>query len=226
MNAMRKEDGTFRTYTEMVAEGIPTKYVGMHDTAGYTTQLIRIPGRAIRLQSILLPPSWQKWRSTRYRKTRVLSMKCVADVGVIGSKLAVDGQAYGGMMHGIGMALSEDYDDLKKHTNLVACGFPYIEDIPDELTVEYVETPRPRGPHGSSGCAEAFQSAPHCAVINAIANACGVRIYELPATPEKIKAALEAKEKGIELKPKKYFLGADLYERIEYIKANPVKPLE
>lgn len=153
-------------------------------------------------------------------------MKCVADVGVIGSKLAVDGQAFGGMMHGIGMALSEDYADLKKHTNLVACGFPYIEDIPDELTVEYVETPRPRGPHGSSGCAEAFQSAPHCAVINAIANACGVRIYELPATPEKIKAALEAKEKGIELKPKKYFLGADLYERIEYIKANPVKPLE
>jgi len=227
LNAMRKEDGTFRTYEEMVAEGIPTKYVGMHDTAGYTKNLDPNTGQGDPTAEYTYAAFMAEVEvDTKTGKTKVLGMRCVADVGVIGSKLAVDGQAFGGMMHGIGMALSEDYADLKKHTNLVACGFPYIEDIPDELTVEYVETPRPRGPHGSSGCAEAFQSAPHCAVINAIANACGVRIYELPATPEKIKAALEVKEKGIELKPKKYFLGADLYERIEYIKANPVKPLE
>ncbi len=92
--------------------------------------------------------------------------------------------------------------------------------------MEYVETPRPTGPHGSSGCAECFQSSPHVAVINAIYNACGVRIYELPARPEKIKAALETKERGEEIKPRKYFLGADLYERIEHIKANPVEPQE
>jgi aldehyde oxidoreductase len=88
----------------MVAEGIPTKYVGMHDTAGYTTNLIRIPGRVIR-RRIYFAAFLAEVEVDTTGKTRVLSMKCVADVGVIGSKLAVDGQAYGGMMHGIGMAL-------------------------------------------------------------------------------------------------------------------------
>jgi hypothetical protein len=40
---------------------------------------------------------------------------------------SVDGQIYGGVAQGIGLALSEDFEDLKKHTSLAACGFPYIE---------------------------------------------------------------------------------------------------
>lgn len=227
MNAMRKPDGTYRTYDQMVAEGIPTKYVGVHDTTGYTTELDPNTGQGNPSAEYTFGAFLAEVEvDVATGKTRVLSMRCVADVGVIGNKVSVDGQAYGGMMHGIGMALSEDYEDLERHVNLVRSGFPYIEEIPDNLHVEYVETPRPTGPHGSSGCAECFQSSPHVAVINAIYNACGVRIYELPARPEKIKAALEAKERGEEIKPRKYFLGADLYERIEHIKANPVEPQE
>lgn len=64
-------------------------------------------------------------------------------------------------------------------------------------------------------CAEAFQTSPHVAVINAIYNACGIRIYELPARPEKVKMALEAKAKGESIKPKKYFMGSDLHESID-----------
>ena len=45
------------------------------------------------------------------------------------------------------------------------------------------------------------------AVINAIKDATGCRIYELPATPDKVKAALAAKQNGQELKPAKYYLG-------------------
>ena len=62
------------------------------------------------------------------------------------------------------------------------------------------------------------------AVINAIYNACGVRVHELPARPDKVKAGLDAIKEGKKpYEPKKYFLGSDMYEELEDIKANPVK---
>ena len=61
------------------------------------------------------------------------------------------------------------------------------------------------------------------AVLNAIHNACGVRIFEMPATPQKVKAGLEIIASGKKVEPpKKYFLGSDLYDELENIKANPV----
>ena len=62
------------------------------------------------------------------------------------------------------------------------------------------------------------------AVLNAIYNACGVRIHEIPATPAKVKDGLDAIASGRKPEvPAKYFLGSDLYEELEDIKANPVK---
>ena len=61
------------------------------------------------------------------------------------------------------------------------------------------------------------------AVINGIYHACGVRIWELPALPAKIKAGLDAIAKGEQpYKPEKYFLGGDMYDELEELKANPV----
>ena len=60
------------------------------------------------------------------------------------------------------------------------------------------------------------------AVINAINNATGVRVYELPATPDKVLAGLKAKAEGKDIKPEPYFLGSDLDEELELIKANPM----
>ena len=225
MNAMRKPDGTYRTYEEMVAEGIPTKYIGHYDQF-----------------NIGLPPGLdpnngdgQKHPTFMYNvnvalvevdvntgKTKVLRYTCVADVGVIGNRLSVEGQAYGGLSHSIGFALKEIYDAEDKHGNMAGCGIPTVTDIPDDFNVILVENPRPNGPHGSCGCSECFQSSNHMAVINAINNACGVRIYELPATPEKVKAAWEAKQRGEELKPEPYYLGSDFEEELEEIKANPI----
>ena len=51
-------------------------------------------------------------------KTKVESFKVIDDVGKIGNILAVNGQAYGGISHTIGYALSENYEDVKKHTNI------------------------------------------------------------------------------------------------------------
>jgi aldehyde oxidoreductase len=52
------------------------------------------------------------------------------------------------------------------------------------------ETPRAKGTLGSTGIGEMTMVSTAPAVINAIKDACGVRIYDLPATPDKIKAAL------------------------------------
>jgi aldehyde oxidoreductase len=155
-------------------------------------------------------------------KSKVLRYTCVSDIGVIGNRLSVEGQAYGGLSHSIGFALSEDYNAENRHGNMAGCGIPTIDVIPDDITLIFQETPRKAGPHGSGGCSECYQSSGHMAVINGINNACGVRIYSLPATPDKVKAGLEAKHRGEDLTPPKYYLGTDFEEELENIKANPI----
>jgi aldehyde oxidoreductase len=56
----------------------------------------------------------------------------------------------------------------------------------------YVQSPREHGPFGASGVGELPLTSPHAAVINAIYNACKVRIKRLPATPDKVLAGLKA----------------------------------
>jgi aldehyde oxidoreductase len=226
-NAMRKEDGTYRTYDEMVAEGIPTRYDGDWTAASewdYFDFLDPNDGQgeptyaytyALYLSEVAVDAATGK--------TTVLAMTCIDEVGQVGNIQSVDGQAYGGISHSIGFALQENYDDVKKHTNMYAAGVPYIKDIPDDITVVHMNGYDERGPFGSSGASEAFQSSDHVAVLNAINNATGVRIYELPATPEKVKAGLELIAAGKPVPaPQKYFLGSDFYEEMENIKANPL----
>jgi len=220
--AMRKPDGTYRTYEEMVKEGIPTKYLGVHDITGMCTNMDPNTGQGNPTPEYAFGCFLAEVEvDTTTGKTKVLKMAVIGDIGVVGSVQAVEGQAYGGLAQGVGLALSENYEDYEKHTNFISCGFPYINDIPDDLEAEHLEIPR-KGPHGSVGCAEMYLSAPHAAIINAIYNACGVRIRELPATPDKVLAGLKALEKGEVSKPKKYFLGSDLHERIDYLKKHPI----
>jgi aldehyde oxidoreductase len=125
-------------------------------------------------------------------KTTVEKMTMVADPGEINNRLVVDGQIYGGMAQGIGLALTEDYEDIEKHSTMLGAGFPYIKQIPDDMEIMYVETPRPEGPFGAGGVGELPLTSPHAAIINAVKNACGVRITALPALPEKVLAGLRA----------------------------------
>ena len=69
-------------------------------------------------------------------------------------------------------------------------GIPYIKDIPDDIELVYIESPREAGPFGASGVGELPLTAPHCAIINAIAKACGARVRDMPARPEKVLAAM------------------------------------
>ena len=225
MDAMRKEDGTFRTYDEMVAEGIATKYRGHYDqfNAGLDHGLDPNTGEGHK------SPTYMYTVNTclvdvdvNTGKTKVLKYTCASDVGVIGNKLAVDGQAYGGLSHSIGFALSEDYYGDKKHGNMVGCGIPTIDVIPDDFNLIYQETYRKHGPHGSAGCSEGYQSSGHMAVINAIDDACGVRVTILPATPDKVKAGWAKVQAGEDQTPPKYFLGSDFEDEMELIAANPM----
>lgn len=226
IKGMKKADGAFRTYKEMVAEGIPTKYEAQYEnpTDPDLSNLDPNTGKgnptpeftyALFLSEVEV--------DTATGKTTVIGYTCVDDVGVIGDIASVDGQAYGGLSHCIGFALTENYDDVKKHNNMAGAGIPQILDIPDKFDIIHHCSPRKKNPFGSSGASEAYQSSGHMAVINAINNACGVRIYELPASPAKVKAGIEVLAKGGKIAPpKKYFLGSDLQEEIEQIKANPI----
>jgi len=226
MDAMRKADGTFRKYDEMVKEGIATKYEGKYMTI-VTEGLSRLdPNTGIGDPTPAFTYALNMAEvsvDTKTGKTTVTRFVCVSDVGKVGNIDAVNGQAYGGISHSIGFALSENYEDVKKHTNIASSGVPYIKDIPDEIILLYHESDDKTGPFGSSGASEAFQASGHVAVLNAIYNACGVRVFEMPATKEKVKEGLDILAKGGKINPpKKYFLGSDLYDELENIKANPV----
>ena len=226
-NAMRKEDGTYRTYEEMVAEGIPTRYNGDWTSASEWDDLYDLdpntgkgnPAYAY-IYALFLAEAEVDMNTG---KTTVTGFRCVDEVGKVGNIQSLDGQAYGGISHSIGFALSEDYEDVKKHTNMYAAGVPYIKDIPDDMTVIHMNGHDERGPFGSSGCSEAFQSGDHVAVLNAINNAPGVRIYEIPASPEKVKAGIDKLAAGETLTPpEKYYLGSDFMDEVEFMKENPV----
>ena len=125
-------------------------------------------------------------------KTHVDKFTVLTDVGTIINKTVVDGQIYGGIVQGIGLALTEDFEDIKQHNTLTKCGIPTFKDVPDDITIIYQETPRPFGPYGASGAGEGPLTAPHPAILNAIYNATGARITQIPAKPDVVKRALDA----------------------------------
>lgn len=222
LEAMRRPDGTFRTRQEMLDEGIPTKYRGEDSSNWGDIDPDTGHGYGAVAQNYVLFMSEVEVDVTT-GKTRVLAATIVADVGKIGSYEGVLGQAWGGYSHSVGYALSEQYDDMKKHASMRGAGIPRCNDVPDDIKVIFHETPRVNGPHGSTGCAEGFQSSGHVSILNAIANAVGVRITTLPATPEKIKAAIDAKAAGKPCAQEPWELGCDLYERLDYLEAHPRK---
>ena len=98
VEAMKKDDGTLRTYDEMVADGIETKYIGVYDTTGMCT-----PNDDTYGQGAMSPEYTYGFYVTTVEvdtesgKAKVLSMHGATDVGVVSSKQGLEGQAMGGM---------------------------------------------------------------------------------------------------------------------------------
>jgi len=107
------------------------------------------------------------------------------------------GQIYGGVVIGIGYALSEEYKtDKGRNLNPNFLDYKILSapDIDFPIYVECIETDDKEGPFGAKGVGEPGLVPTAPAIANAVYNAIGVRIKDLPITPEKILAAL--REKG------------------------------
>ncbi len=196
--AMRKEDGSFRTYEEMKAENLETYYLSTFSTGQICKPLDRHTGmceypHVAFMYGVFLT---EVEVDIETGKTRVVKVRVAVDAGKIGNKLVVDGQYYGGIAQGIGMALSEDFEDIVKQNTLLKCGIPTIDMIPDSLEIIYLETPRKNSKFGSSGCGEVVLTSPHASIINAIDNACGIRIRSLPAYPKNLLEELKKQEES------------------------------
>ena len=190
--AMRKPEGGFRTYDEMVAEDIELLYKGKWAASNATNCDENGQGKpfAVYMYGVFMA---EVDVDVKTGKTVVEKITAVADVGKINNRLVVDGQMYGGLAQGIGLALSEDFEDIEKHSTMLGAGVPFARDIPDNMEIIYVETPRPDGPFGAAGVGELPLTSPHVAIVNAINHATGVRITHLPARPEKVLDGLKRK---------------------------------
>jgi aldehyde oxidoreductase len=189
LEAMKKPDGSYRTYDEMVAEELPLRYVGQWTASDASNCDENAQGAPflVYMYGVFMA---EVDIEVKTGKTKVEKFTAVADIGKINNKLVVDGQMYGGIAQGIGLALSEDFEEIHEHDTMLGAGVPYIRDIPDDFELIYVETPRENGPFGAAGVGELPLTSPHVAIVNAINNATGARIRHLPARPEKVLAAM------------------------------------
>ncbi len=128
----------------------------------------------------------------------VKPLKFVAahDVGQAINPMLVEGQVHGGIAQGLGMALMEEYI-AGKTENLHDYLIPTIGDIP-AIETHIIEVKDAHGPFGAKGLGEHVLIPTAPALLNAIKDATGVRLYALPATPSRVLEALHAKAVGTE----------------------------
>ncbi|MFQ5693887.1 MAG: xanthine dehydrogenase family protein molybdopterin-binding subunit, partial [Nitrospinota bacterium] len=125
-------------------------------------------------------------------RVRVVRMASAVDCGVAINPTAVEGQVEGSVAGGIGQALLEVFyqrDGLKLNPSLLEYRLPQVTDMPEMETL-IVETREKEGPFGAKGVGEFVQIPTAAAIANAVYDAIGVRIHDLPITPDKILAAL------------------------------------
>ncbi len=128
---------------------------------------------------------------------KVLTVCATHDVGRVINRLGIEGQVEGGIGQGIGFCLSEElkveggwvlnptFTDYKLFATT---------DLP-ELNISFVETLDPAGPHGAKGIGESPLIPVAAAITNAVYNATGVRITQLPLTPERVLMKLKEARK-------------------------------
>ena len=189
MASAKKSDGIYMNYEELKAAGKPTRYDGTYSVPGiHCDEKGQGKPFMVYMYGVFMAEVTVELATG---KTVVDKMTLMNDIGKINNRLAVDGQNYGGIAQGIGLALSEDFEDIEKHATMIGAGLPYIKDIPDNIELHYFEEHREFGPHGAAGVGEMPLTAGHPAILNAIYHACGARITRIPARPEVVLAAMK-----------------------------------
>ncbi len=132
---------------------------------------------------------------TELGTVRVLKITAAHDVGRAINPTLIEGQIEGGVAQGLGMALMEEFFPGKGE-NLHDYLIPSAGDIPPVESI-LIEEPSPVGPYGAKGIGEQAVIPTAPAILNALYDAVGVRIRKIPATPDRVRAAiLAAREKG------------------------------
>ena len=124
---------------------------------------------------------------------RVLDYVAAQDVGFAINPAAVEGQIHGGVTQGLGWALFEGfvYDENGQllTSNLMDYALPHSVDVP-RITPILVEVPSGLGPFGAKGVGEPPVVPVGATIANAIFDAVGVRVTQLPITPERLFKAM------------------------------------
>jgi CO/xanthine dehydrogenase Mo-binding subunit len=127
-------------------------------------------------------------------EVRVLDYAAIQDVGFAINPALVEGQIHGGITQGLGWALFESliYDENGQllTSNLMDYALPHSYDVPN-IQVDLVEIPSDLGPFGAKGVGEPPVVPVGAAIANAIFDATGVRMTQLPITPERVLRALQ-----------------------------------
>jgi xanthine dehydrogenase molybdenum-binding subunit len=135
--------------------------------------------------------------NTETGRVTVKRFVTVIDCGTAINPMAVEGQLEGGLQQGLGLALTENYvinreTGVVETTNYDSYKVPTAVDMP-ESEVYIVDKPDPKGPFGAKGVGEPGMVGIAPAIANAIYDAVGVRMRELPITPERLLEALAKK---------------------------------
>ena len=122
-------------------------------------------------------------------KVEILRYTAIQDVGTAIHPAYVEGQIQGGVSQGAGIALTEEYlfdeEGTMLNSSFLDYRVPTTLDLPMIDTI-LVEVPNPGHPYGVRGVGEVPIVAPLAAISNAIYNAIGVRMRDMPASPAKI----------------------------------------
>ena len=130
---------------------------------------------------------------------RVLKVTAAHDVGRAINPTLIEGQIEGGVAQGLGMALMEEFFPGKGE-NLHDYLIPSAGDIPPVESI-LIEDPSPVGPFGAKGIGEQAVIPTAPAILNALHDAIGIRVSKIPATPDRVRAAIvgsaERKRTGV-----------------------------
>ena len=131
-------------------------------------------------------------------EVKVLRIVAASDCGRAINPLALEGQAEGAIVCGLGMTLFEQrrlHGGKTLNPNFLEYKVPTTFEVP-AIESYVIETVDPEGPFGAKGVCEGYQVPTAPAILNAIYNAIGIRFHKLPVTSEEVWKALVKREKG------------------------------
>lgn len=171
-----------QVYARTVAAGSPHAPVFGQ---GNVANPVKAPPTAVHIARVLVDRETGQVRVTGYA--------ALQDVGRAINPAEIDGQIHGAVAQGIGWALGEalifDDDAQVVGGTLMDYALPHATDVPT-IDTQIHEYPSEHGPFGAKGVGEMPSVPPAAAIANAIANATGVRLTQLPMTPERVWTAL------------------------------------